>query len=266
MTEIPEHLLKRSRERRQAAGLPTEGGAQSGEAPTAPAAPAAAPAKKAAATPAKPAGPVAPPPPKPDPPYIAAAKRRRKTPFWAMTALGLLPLWGFLYVRGLTPESKAVEGPMGVGAGIYAGSCASCHGADGGGGAGRPLSKGEVVKTFPHIEDQLNFVYNGTQGYLLAGMTTFGDPNREGGAQELGWGRGAAMPAQSGALTEAQILAVVCDERFGVGGADPQGELADEFTKWCAPDAENWLGLSGGTMTFDTIDGLGTAPRPASSK
>ena len=86
--------------------------------------------------------------------------------------------------------------------------------------AGRPLADGEVNKTFPHIEDQLRFVYFGTEGYNLAGVTSYGDPNREGGAHATGsfglmpaWGTGAG-----GDLTDAEILAVVCHERYGFDG------------------------------------------------
>src|SRR3954453_24209764 len=81
VTEVPEHLLARSRARREAAGLatPAEGGAApapggtSEPGPVAPAAP--------AATPAPATAPPPPPPPKPDPPYIQAYKNRRRIPF-----------------------------------------------------------------------------------------------------------------------------------------------------------------------------------------
>ena len=99
---------------------------------------------------------------------MAAAKARRKIPFWAMAALSLMPLWAFMYVRSLTAATETAEGPMAVGAEVY-GNCASCHGGSGEGGGGRQLSDGEVNKTFPHIEDQLRFVYFGTEQYNAAG-------------------------------------------------------------------------------------------------
>ena len=46
------------------------------------------------------------------------------------------------------------------GAEIYQANCARCHGADGGGGIGPQLA-GEVVKTFPDIEDQIGVVAGG---------------------------------------------------------------------------------------------------------
>ena len=265
MTEIPEHLLKRSRERREAAGLPTEGGAAGGASTSSSPAPVAATPAKAAATPAPAAPKAAAPKPKPVPAYVQAAQTRRKMPFWAMGALSLVPVWGFLYVRGLTPETEVVEGPMGIGAEVY-GTCSTCHGAAGAGGAGRPLNNGEVLLTFPNIEDQLNMVYTGSLAFEQAGLPIYGDPNREGGAHEPGWGKGAYMPQQGanygGALSELEILGVVCHERYEIGGADPAGDYAEEYEKWCSPEAEMFLALEEGE-TFDTIEGVGTEPRPA---
>ena len=36
---------------------------------------------------------------------------------------------------------------------------------------------GEVLKTFPHIEDQLRWVYGGTDAYVTAGMQTTATPS-----------------------------------------------------------------------------------------
>jgi mono/diheme cytochrome c family protein len=271
VTEIPEHLLKRSRERRAS----LSGEAVSGDAPAAAAAAPgtevapAAPARAARA--AAPAVPVGPPPAPPDPPYLTAYKKRKKIPVWAMMTLSILPLWGFLYVRSLTPGPVVVHGPLGDGAKIFAGVCATCHSADGSGGVGRELNNGEVLKTFPHIEDQLNLVYTGSQAYSIAGIKAYGDASRG----HLGY-NGAYMPAQGakggGALTEPQILAVVCDERYTVGGADAASTTyAAEFTKWCAEDSPIYAGLKDGSITFDNITTtaagkgvlpIGTTPRP----
>ena len=149
MTEIPEHLLKRSQERRSALSGDSSSASTSSES---------APAKTAAPAVAKATAPVAesaPPPPPSDPDYVVAAKTRKKIPFWAMATLSLLPLWAFLYLIALKPQAKTVEGPLAIGAGVF-GSCAGCHGAAGQGGAGRVLYQGEVLKTFPKIEDMLN--------------------------------------------------------------------------------------------------------------
>ena len=244
MTEIPEHLLKRSKDRQQSGATPSTD--------VAAATPAAAPAAVE-----KPVVPVA---PKvlPDPPYVAAAKSRKKIPFWAMATLSLLPLWAFMYVAALKPQEKVVEGPLAVGAEAY-GACAGCHGAEGQGGAGRALYKGEVMKTFPKIEDMLNFVYTGSQAYVSAGIKVYGDPDREGGAHAPLSYNGSPMPMQGeklgGALTEAQILGVVCHERYAIGGIDPADEKwAAEYEMWCSPESEIFLALEKGTSSFETID------------
>jgi mono/diheme cytochrome c family protein len=254
VTEIPEHLLKRSKAARaQAEGgdAPAENAAAaatpSAAADAGPAATPAVPAR-AAAAPAVPAGP---PPPQPDIPAVAAAKARKKIPFWAFATLSTLPLWAFMYVRALTPTTEKIAGPLGEGATVFSG-CASCHGSSGEGGLGYQFSQGEILKTFPRIEDQLRWVYGGSDAYAAAGVQIYGDPNRTGGPH-ITKARGA-MPGQNGQLTEAQILAVVCEERYTLGGADPAGAYQKEYQNWCAPDAPAWLALQDGSATFDNID------------
>ncbi|HET6664430.1 MAG TPA: hypothetical protein VFG94_09235, partial [Acidimicrobiales bacterium] len=95
MTEIPEHLLARSKARRQAIGQ-DEGGAPAADAPAASAAvekatPAStAPAGAAAAAgiaPAKAPAPPAAPAPAPKRPEVVAAETRKKSPWWAASSL-----------------------------------------------------------------------------------------------------------------------------------------------------------------------------------
>jgi mono/diheme cytochrome c family protein len=273
VTEIPEHLLKRSKAARAQAegGAPAEGAAAApaAAAPGTAAATTASTSPAAPAAAAPPAAPAGPPPPKPDIPVVAAAKARKKIPFWAFATLSTLPLWAFMYVRALTPSADKIAGPLGDGAQVYTG-CSSCHGSQGEGGVGYQFSKGEVLKTFPHIEDQLRWVYNGTDAYATAGIEIYGDPNRAGGAH-VTKAKGV-MPAQGGQLTEAQILAVVCHERFTLGGADPIGANETEFNNWCAEDSPAWVALEDGSATFDDIDTkvpgaikVGTEPAPGSS-
>ena len=272
MTEIPEHLLKRSKERRAAAGgdaatAATPAASASASASTDVATQAAATPAKAAA-PAKKAGPAAPPPPKPDPAFVAAAKNRKRIPFWAMATLSLLPIWGFMYVQGVKPEAKVISGPLGEGTEIYSANCSGCHGAAGGGGAGRPLVEGDSMITFPHIEDQLNLVYVGSQAFADAGLPFYGDPS----VAHLGF-NGAYMPAQGASLTEAEILAVVCHERYDLGGVSPTDEAwAEEFDLWCSPESPIYEGLEAGTFTFENVheevEGvlpIGVVARPAAS-
>jgi mono/diheme cytochrome c family protein len=252
VTEIPEHLLKRSRERREAIG-------QGGDAAPAADAPAAAVEKSASATPAAapPAssGPAArtaaaeaaaPKPPKPDPHYVVAAKQRRKVPFWAMATLSLMPVWGFMYVRALTDGGEVAAGPIAAGAEIY-GNCASCHGGGGGGGVGYAFTEGEVLKTFPHIEDQIRYVYYGTEQYNLAGVEVYGNPDRDGGAHVTG--EKGVMPGFGGQLSAYEIVEVICHERYTLGGADPTSEeYAAEYEAWCSGEAPVFLAIENGEL------------------
>ena len=271
MTEIPDYLLKRSKDRRAilSGGTPSaEPSASKEVAKTATSS--AAPAIAAEAPP--------PPPPKPDPAYVVAAKTRKKIPFWAMATLSLLPVWAFLYLLAVRPQEREATGPMAVGGAIYS-SCASCHGAAGQGGAGRVLHEGEVLKTFPHIEDMLNFVYTGSQPYVAAGLSIYGNPDREGGAHAPLSYNGNAMPSQGetqgGGLTNYEILGVVCHVRYAVSGADPNDEQwSTEYANWCSEDSEIFAALEAGTVDFDNLAesfsmlenpprAVGTEPRPS---
>ena len=271
MTEIPEHLLKRSRERRALlegesgeSTAPAAPAAATTPAATAEAAPAAAQAPSAPATRGQAPAPAAPPPPKPDSAVVAAYKRRNRIPYWAMLALALLPLWAFMYARAVTTQAEAAAGPLAVGTDTYS-VCASCHGGDGSGGVGPAFTDGEVLQTFPHIEDQLRFVYYGSEQYAAAGVDIYGNPDREGGPHVVFGFSGAAMPAWGGNLTDAEILGVVCHERYDLGGGDP-GDLATEFDEWCAEDSEIFADLEAGgdirtlEQRFPDIIAIGEAP------
>lgn len=215
MTEIPEHLLKRSKERRSALGLGDDSG---GEAPAAsPAEPAAAspaetaPAPAPAVAAATPATPEPPPPPKQVPASVQAFERRRRIPFWAMPVVLLLPVWGYLYQGTLEEPAAGDDDPVALGGQHYAQSCASCHGASGGGGAGPALTA--VTETWPDFRDHVMWVRLGSQGW----------PGDVYGAQ--GKPKQGGMPA-FGALTDQELAQIVLYEREVLGGEDP-ANLAD---------------------------------------
>ena len=251
MAGIPEHLLKRAQEARDKAAGKTPAADAGESTPNLP-------AKTSEAKPV-PAAQVAsaPPPPPPDPSYVVAANTRKKIPFWAMATLSLLPFWALLYALSVKPQEKTVEGPLAIGAAVY-GTCAGCHGVAGAGGAGRALHQGEVLKTFPKIEDMLNFVYTGSQEFVSAEIKIYGDPNREGGAHETLSYNGNPMPQQGekygGGLTDAEILGVVCHERYEIGGADQESEeWKSEFEMWCSPESEIFQGLENGSVNYDNL-------------
>ncbi|HEX9258698.1 MAG TPA: cytochrome c [Acidimicrobiales bacterium] len=252
MTEIPEHLLKRSRERRSSVGLPTEGGDVTAAAPQAGEGAASTPAQ-AAATPARApreAAPAAPPPLPPVPPYVEAAQRRKRIPFWAMPVVALLPLYLLVYWNAMKPQETEVVGPLAAGATIYA-KCASCHGSNGEGGVGYQFSEGAILKSFDKIADQLNFVYLGNKPFA-------GKPYGTG--LHIGGQLGApgSMPAwgstAGGELTDVEILEVICHERVTLGGEDP---ASDEAASWCTAEGENYLKVVEGGFA---AAGVSTAP------
>lgn len=72
--------------------------------------------------------------------------------------------------QGDDGEQEVAAGGADLGAEVYAASCAGCHGADGGGGAGPQLSDGAVVDAFPDEADQVAVVTDGR-----GGMPAFGE-------------------------------------------------------------------------------------------
>jgi len=183
VTEIPEHLLKRSKERRAAMGLP---GGEADAAASAPSEGAAAPTAAVTPAAARAATPVpaaaAPPPPKPDPPYVQAAKARRRIPFWAMPVIALLPVWALLYLNSVkVPASR--DDALKKGAEVYA-ACSACHGASGEGGTGAVLKDGNVLKTFKDPKDMMMWIYLGAAGGARPDGS-YGDANRPGGPHNI---------------------------------------------------------------------------------
>lgn len=245
MTEIPDHLLQRSRDRRAALGLgggdgpPAEGG---GEAP-APAAEAAstevapaAPTPAAASAPA----PAPPPPPPPPPPFVVAAERRRKIPVWAVPVVAVLPIWGFVYAGALAvPEGELDDPELVIGQEVYR-NCAGCHGAQGQGGTGRPLSDGDVLLTFPDIEDHIAWIEEGSD--LVGGAgNPYGDPDRPGGQRISGSEGYGQMAGWGGTLSAEEIRAVARYEREVLSGGAAEGGEAEG-----AEGAEGGEGGEGG--------------------
>jgi mono/diheme cytochrome c family protein len=212
LTEIPEHLLRRSRERRAALGLGGEG-AQEGEAPSTPTAPAASttPATGAgAASEVRPAVPAVIEQPE-EPVYIAPPKgpHKSKVPLWVMPVLIALPLWAALYPSAFGNHQKAtVTDPLVIGDQVYhSAGCSGCHGANGEGGVGPALHGGQAKLTFPNVADQVSWVKTGSAPF--AGKK-YGDPNRPGGQRGPATG---GMPAFGSSLSASQIDAVVQYER-----------------------------------------------------
>lgn len=230
MTEIPEHLLERSRAARaRLTGVDAGGSAPATTSSTDAAATdtAAAPVAAAAAAPA----PAAAAPPKPDLPWVAAGKARTKIPVWAMPVFAFLPIWAVMYMTTNDPESAKELGPVELGAEQY-GACAACHGGAGGGGVGPAFTGGAILESFPLPAEQVRWVLLGTSGYEAEGTATYG-------ATAKPVGGGGAMPAQ-GALTDEELLAVVRHEReaFGNEEFDQQAWIDDITTLAEDPNPE----------------------------
>ena len=231
VTDIPEHLLQRSKERRAAIGGEE---APAGEAATPGEAVEAAPAAPAPAAAAVAATPEPVKPPEPDRPEVAAAKSRKKIPYWAMPVLAALPLWAYVYQATLEPAPSGELTPMEAGAQVYT-TCAACHGASGAGSAAAPSLEG-VQDTFPDFRDHLMWVRVGNGGWLAKSGDTYGANDTP--------TTGGTMPEHP-TLTDQELAEVVLYERVQFGGMEPEGE-----------EYELLLGLAEGTTTVDDA-GLG---------
>ena len=225
MVEVPEHLLKRSRDRRKDLGAATDD-EPAAEIP--PSETAAAPAVAQTQAPAAMAASSLPelpelepePEPQPEPvkPWIQAALTRKKIPVWAVPVLIFLPFWAIIFAGTLESPERDSE-IISMGREVYegVGGCAGCHGAEGGGGVGPALSDGEVMATFNDWEDHVIWVINGSPAEP---GTLYGDND------EVSLGAANGMPAFGEDLNAREILAVVYFERVELGGAD-EADLHD---------------------------------------
>jgi mono/diheme cytochrome c family protein len=228
VTEVPEYLLERSRQRRAALGLPGGGAPAAASAGPAPAAsgggsPASASPAPAAA-PATATATVEPPAPAsagmpsaaavaggaatPDtlPVSHVESGPRSGIPVWMMPVLLVLPFWAIIYM-GSFAKPKASGGPLSGAQVFVKAGCGGCHGPTGGGGVGPKLAGGDAKLTFPNEADHIAWVETGS---APSKGKSYGDPNRPGGARPPASG---GMPAFKGQLTPEEIQAVVTYER-----------------------------------------------------
>jgi mono/diheme cytochrome c family protein len=221
LTEIPEHLLARSKARRAAMGGGGDAPAASSTevAATESAAPAKAastPAPAAAATPAVPAE------PEPTPPWVEAAQKRKKIPMWAVPVLFFLPLWAAVYALTLDPPTQT-DGPFAIGDEVYNGKgCSGCHGASGGGAGNIPALVGDTAATtlFPEPALMVAWIALGSEGFLKAGINQL----------PSGYPVAGGMPAWETSLTAEELMAVVLHVRSSLNDEEFEAE------KW----EENW--------------------------
>ena len=81
---------------------------------------------------------------------------------WVLASVGVLVGSFALAACVAEPPEVTIDDPvLFEGRDVYARNCASCHGADGGGGIGLRLNEGLVVERFPNIEDQIQLVNEG---------------------------------------------------------------------------------------------------------
>lgn len=230
MTEIPEHLLKRSKSAKAAAGGGDSGDGGDG-ASTSPEGgdASSAPVAAAAATPAVPTESLPnldpePEPAPPEPAFVMASKARRRIPVWALPVVAALPIWAISY--GGTMQQPETEDPLLIEGALFynEAGCAGCHGGSGGGGSGYALSGGEVLETFPSAIDHMAHVARGSAA--IAGEQ-YGAERGDG--FRVSGDRGQ-MPAQDGQIPLVELEMIIFHER---------AILSEEDTS--QPGYEEWM-------------------------
>tara|TARA_B100001996_G_scaffold299823_1_gene240285 strand:+ start:443 stop:1219 length:777 start_codon:yes stop_codon:yes gene_type:complete len=239
VTEVPEYLFERSRQRRIALGLLEDDGSGStvvsdsadGDGSQVTSGPSNADVIAAAKADAKleqiTDTDV-------DPQWVIAANTRTKIPMWVLPVMFFLPLWAFVYVKMTEPPPEPVTA-ISEGAATYAAQCASCHGGDGagsdGGGVGRPLYNGEVLLTFPKLDaDLILWLTVGSEGIGIG--NPYGATDRPGGAHISGE-TGANMPGFGGTLSEYKIYSVARYIREVLSGESiSDEEIAIRDAEW----------------------------------
>ena len=175
-------------------------------------------------------------------------------PKWLASMLLLIPLFGLLQLFGATSNDCGEAGELlvdrvsgalvncdgspfegrgtpgggtdfiALGEQIYTGqvegvtACQACHGGQGQGGVGPPLTT--VRATFSSCVDHIEWVAKGTQGFQNEGRSTYGDLAKPvGGA--------GTMPGFASDLTPEQLGAISAFERVRFGGVVAEEALAD---------------------------------------
>lgn len=106
-----------------------------------------------------------------------------------------------------------------AGGSVYGAKCASCHGAQGGGGVGPAFSGGGPSATFPNPVDHVRWVILGSADPAGAALYTAAGKTASGGMPA--WGT-------NGALTLTEIVHVVMYERYEIGGV----AVSTDVDKW----------------------------------
>ena len=272
MTEIPEHLLKRAaaaRAKAAGADAPADAEADAPKAAAGEAAPAAVtPAAKANGPAPLPTLDAEPAKAVPDIAVVAAAKNRKRVPFWAAPVLALLPLWAFIYIFAIRPAPTGETDPLVIGKEVYTANCQSCHQADGSGattgGSGQQLNEGHTLLTFKDPLSMAHWIAFGATGGARDDGT-YGDLDRPGGAMNVGT-LGGVMPNFDKALTPEELAAVVIYVREEFGGDAYDAEAEQGFTvdgfeadpEGIAKQVEDVIALGeGGDPALDTVTRAG---------
>lgn len=251
MSEIPEHLLKRSRSAKAGKSGGDAGASESAPAAASPSAPAPAGGSAPAAAASVPANlpnldpePV---PAKPEPHFVVAAKARRRVPVWALPIVAALPVWAIAY-PGTMQEPPREDPLITESTLLYTeeAGCAGCHGAGGGGGLGYAFTNESLLETFPDPIDQMVHVARGSAA--IQGQE-YGAERKDGARRVSGAKGSGQMPAQEEQLTQIKLEMVIFHERELAG----EEQTSPEYIEWMDNMRERFEGGEATPIDLDFL-------------
>ncbi len=165
--------------------------------------------------------------PSPTRPYVAAAKRRKQIPFWAMPVLALLPLWAFIYWHSVQPPPAGRERPAGRSAPqVYAATAPAATAPTAAAVAAPAARRRRGAQDLPGPLDQIHWVALGATSGGPDADGTYGDP----------------QPARCGSRTRRQLstgaIAQVALYEQGSSAARPASD-ADRAPSRSADERED---------------------------
>ena len=242
MTEIPEHLLKRSKAAKSGGAVEKADEAPAKEVEATKSSTPAAPAKEFPNLDPKPA------PAAVEPAFINAAKARKKIPTWVLPVIAALPIWAFSFAG--TMQERESEDIVAIESELFYGTkgCAGCHGGTGGGGTGYAFADGEVLETFPEPIDMMVHIVRGSAEIQ---DQPYGAERADG--QRRTAGERGAMPAQLGQISMIELELLVYHERHTLSGEEAESE---EYLAWVEHMEEAWEdgGAEAPSITEEDLD------------
>ena len=140
---------------------------------------------------------------------------------------------------------------MGAGVEVF-GNCASCHGGSGEGGAGDRWPTARSTRRSRTSRISCGSSTSAPRRTTSPASPTTAIPTARWRPRHRVVRHHAVGATAGGDLTDAEILAVVCHERYAFNGPDPTDDaVAEEYELWCSEESPMYAALEAGTPLAD---------------